>query len=341
MTLKPKHGDMNPDIELKFGMAGRYKLDAHKVDADGNIISSRVAADWFDNLITDFGLNNIGKTTSFSKVLGVVVGTGNTAPAFSDTNLAAYKAGTATLQVAWAGTSQHATTPYYQSYTVTFRFATGAAAGNLTEIGMAGDGSNSTLSSTSKLFSRALIVDGSGNPTTITIQSDEILDVTYELRVYLPNSGNDITGSFNQTIDGVSTAFAYTLRAANVGAMNNAFAPWGLDAVIGTQGVIATLDSNYNNLGGVSNAGLGAITSYPSQTTSSAWSSVSTATYVDSSLYSDLTYNLALNAANFVINSVWVVCLFRAGFQMSLTPGVTKVATKTYFIKFRFSWSRY
>src|SRR5574337_29456 len=207
------------DISLDFKLKARYKMEAHKVDSDGNIISTRVAADWFDNLITNIGLEGIGAHTTGYNCLYCVVGTGNTTPTFADTNLAAYKAvsNTANPQSLWTAVGQTTTSPYYVILTNKQRFNAGTATGNLSEVGMTTQATSSTTAATDKLFSRALILDASGNPTTITILPDEILDVTYQIYLYLPNGGADITGSFNQTIDGVVTPFSYTLRAANVG----------------------------------------------------------------------------------------------------------------------------
>lgn len=53
----------------------------------------------------------------------------------------------------------------------------------------------------SELFSRTLIKDPLGKPTTITILDDEYLDVTYEFRVYIPT--NTVTTSVTPTGDDV------------------------------------------------------------------------------------------------------------------------------------------
>lgn len=59
------------------------------------------------------------------------------------------------------------------------QFDRGAAKGNISEIGV---GSNTQGN---PLWSRSLILDKSGNPTSITILEDEYLTVTYEARRYV------------------------------------------------------------------------------------------------------------------------------------------------------------
>ena len=76
--------------------------------------------------------------------------------------------------------------PYYRWAKVTWRFGQGVAAGNISEVGLGWGNSN--------LWNRALIKDANGNPTTITVLSDEYLDVVSEIRDYPTLSSS---GSFN------------------------------------------------------------------------------------------------------------------------------------------------
>lgn len=141
----------------------------------------------FDNLITNIGIDRFG-VDSYDSARNVggwlipvmYVGSGNATPAVTDTAMAG--------QVAWTSTIQSAVgTPIITGngghrWVVTYRFAMGTAAGTLAEVGT-GWGSPSSANS---LFSRALIRDMSGNPTTLTILSDEILDVTYTITINYP-----------------------------------------------------------------------------------------------------------------------------------------------------------
>lgn len=159
------------------GYAGWFKIEALRVDADGVEVpgSRRIAADWFPNLITNAGLNFLG-TTGSAPVQGFCrVGSGNAAPADTDTALVSQVAVSSTVQASTNGVNRAGA--FYGWLRRTIRFAAGAAAGVLAEVGV-------SPAAASALFSRALILDGGGAPTTITVLSDEVLDVTYELRLY-------------------------------------------------------------------------------------------------------------------------------------------------------------
>lgn len=329
-------------INLKYGLAGRYKLTAHKVNSQGEIIQSRVAADWFPNLITDIGLDAIGGGTSDPPINGCVVGTGNTTPANTDTSLVSFLAGTGTVETTWAGTSHTSATPYYISYTVTYRFAAGVAAGNLAEVGMCGI-NNNYHDNSSNLFSRALIVDGTGTPTTITILSDEILDVTYEIDVYMPSGGTDVSGTFNMTIDGTSTTFNYTIRPAIMSSVGIYIGEWFTNFVTGISGPTPSIyPGNYGVEGGYTDAGsLAAVTTFPSGTNTAAWQGSSYVAYTSGNLYMDNTYTMPVDVGNFTFDTMWFGNNFNSYFQMLISPSVVKTSVKKFSITVRFSWARY
>ena len=164
--------------------AGWFKLEA--IRSDG---TRRVLADWFPNLILNGGLDRMGANSDYLN--WCQVGSGSTAPVATQTALVNRIAGTNTIQADVNGAQ--ASAPYYGWCRLTYRFAQGVAAGNLSEVGVGWATSGS-------LFSRALILDGGGSPTTITVLSDEVLDVTYELRRY-PGTV-DLTGTV--VLDGVT-----------------------------------------------------------------------------------------------------------------------------------------
>ena len=190
------------------GYAGWFKIEAHRVDANGDEIpgTRRVAADWFPNLITNAGLDFLGTTGPTYVYTYCRVGSGNTAPAFTDTALVAQVAASNTQQDVTEGVNRTGT--FYAWRRRTVRFAAGAAAGTLAEVGVA-------PAATGALFSRALILDGGGNPTTITILSDEVLDVTYELRLY-PTLA-DATG----TVTIASVSYSWIARPLTAATYDN------------------------------------------------------------------------------------------------------------------------
>ena len=171
-------------IQRNIGLEGYFTLKV--IRPDGTVRKSLT----FKNLILNAGLNRMG---TGDIVNAVQVGSGSTAPVVTDTALQSYVAGTYTLRGNEYG--YQSSTPYFGWTRVTYRFAEGDAAGNLSEVGVGWDISGS-------LFSRALIVDSLGAPTTITVLSDEVLDVTYELRLYPPLTD----ATFDITISGVTYA---------------------------------------------------------------------------------------------------------------------------------------
>lgn len=127
----------------------------------------------FPNLILNSGYDRLFETTS--SVLGYIfVGSGSEPPNVEQTRLS--------NQIAWTNRSNNTTNGWDQEGGFGFtrfsvQFNQGAAAGNISEVGVG-------WGSASDLFSRSLVVDSLGNPTTITVLEDEFLTVTYELRKY-------------------------------------------------------------------------------------------------------------------------------------------------------------
>lgn len=303
----------NNVVGFKTLLRGRYKMEA--VKADG---SRRLLADWFDNLILDNGLNILG--TAASQYNGFVsVGTGNTAPATTQSALVTWLASTSTVTT--SSNSNSGASPYYGLTTMTFRFAIGTATGNLSEVGI-GSANNGT-----NLFSRALILDGSGNPTTITVLSTEALDVTYQLQMYAPTV--DVTGTV--TINAV--VYSYTMRAANVtGSFWN-----GLSSATDHGGVSTV--SVYNGT-------IGAVTAGPSGS-SAGFDSAAVQTYTNGNFYVDSIVSWGLTSGNLtggitaILITMGVNRSTMGQFQLGITPALPKDGSHTMTLTFRNSWGRY
>ncbi|WP_312056812.1 hypothetical protein [Acinetobacter courvalinii] len=186
---------MNINIEQQVG--ARFKLIARKANTEE--ITQESA--WFNNLVLDSGLSQM-LTGSWSTLC--MVGSGNSNPVASQTQLDAIVASTSTAQGANVGGMQTTVEPYYHWIRRTFRFGEGAAAGNLREVGI-GWANNAC-------WNRALIRDANGNPTTLTILSDEYLDVVVEVRNYLTRTS---TGSFNylDKLGNVISTHTYTAKS--------------------------------------------------------------------------------------------------------------------------------
>lgn len=163
-------------VNMHSQIGARFKLIAHKGDG----VPTK-ETDWFNNIVLDAGLARMSVGTWINRCC---VGTGNTTPAVTQTALASFLASSTTIN-STSTELQRTTTPYYRGVTITWRFSEGVAAGNISEVGMGW--ANTTL------WNRALVLDANGNPTTITVLSDEYLDVVAEIREYPTLS---TTGSF-------------------------------------------------------------------------------------------------------------------------------------------------
>jgi hypothetical protein len=291
-------------------LEGRFTFVLTKPDG-----TSRTVAD-FSNLITDGGLDRIGSGSPYLDYIHL--GTGSTSPTFADTALTTFLASSSTAAPTLDNVSTTAvSSPYYVQYTMNKRFAAGIATGNLTEVGV------SWSSTTGSLFSHALILDGGGNPTTITKLADEVLDVLYTFRVYAP------LADVSATVGGYSTVLrAAQVTTANVYPLNG----WHAQS-------FGVTSNGYTGLGTYSTQTLGAITSYPSGTASSSTSSLDT--YVNGTYTRTGTFSCGLTEGNSAggIGSIG----FKAGFgtfQCSFTPVIPKDSTKVLTITWSISWGR-
>lgn len=321
---------------LEAQLAGYFKIEAFKQDAKGNEIpgTRRIAAGWFPNLITNAGLDYLGANGSYvGDFYACGVGSGSTTPAFTNTALDAQVARTSNYIGAQGGTAPSA--PYYGWRRIKWRFATGTAAGNLSEVGVFSATTGGTM------WSRALIVDGSGNPTTITVLSDETLDVTYELRLYPPTS-DAAWGPLNFTIDGVATAESGVIRASGVTSSSymDTWVP-GEWTATAAAGLIHNSSAGNVRCLAYETQTLGAITSSPTGTGYNA-TSVTPAAYTNGNYYRDHTVLWDLNAGNTgtIIGSFKIPTIV-GSFQASINPGIPKNSSKRFILNVRVSYARY
>ena len=300
-------------INEKIRMEGFYSFKVSNSKGESRDLSGIIAED-HKNLILDVGLNALGTT---SVVSACKVGTGVTPVAVSQTDLATPLAITSTLQS--SSTGRNSTAPYYTWGRRTFRFGQGAAAGNLTEVGV-------TYGGGSSLFSRALIVDSEGNPTTLTILSDEWLDVTYELRIYQ----DLVDKTFNITLLGVD--HVVTVRPANV-TTNPSGSSYFFDHFISWYYYYSQC-SHYNGT-------IGTITGSPSGVGSSA-GGTSYGAYSQNSLQRSIIYGVGLNDANLAggIQST-IINTDKCSWQVGYVPAIAKDSFKTLTMNYTLSWGRY
>lgn len=182
----------------------------------------------FDNIITDAGLDHLGgrpfsSVSSSGIVYWMHLGTGTSEPSAADTALTApvtngvkrHGSGV-TITQNWNRATFFGEDPprvrIVRTYTGTY--TAGAIVGNLSEVGV-GPGTTSTPDS---LFSRALILDSLGNPTTVTATADDTVVVVYTLTL-------DFTGktSGSITVGGISYDYATDLSGETSHAPGNLY----------------------------------------------------------------------------------------------------------------------
>ena len=274
----------------------------------------------FPNLILDTGLDLFAAGGYLSRCF---VGSGTVAPTVNDTQMGSFIAETSVVFDVIAGCATSA--PYYSFARYNYRFAAGAAMGNLSEVGI-----GNTNGGTRVLLSRALIKDSFGNPTTITLLPDEILEVTYELRHYIPV--NDVTGSIT-FIGNLAGTYTYTMRAAGVTTYvgNNSHGGWNA----------TDLFTRKHYLGAVATSGaLAAITAAPSggQYSSGA---VTGPAYVNGTCTTSLKYTWGVTEGNVPggIRSI-AFSLGIGRYQIEFNPPIPKTNLDTLSLTFSHSWAR-
>lgn len=301
------------EVKVNAAVSGRFKFEAFKADKNGNEIEGtrRVLADWFDNLITNNGLNLIGSSVSGGYLLYCQVGSGSTAPANGDTALVSRISGTNTSTSTSSG--NQSTEPYFCWRRRTYRFSAGQAAGNISEVGVG-------PATTGNLFSRALILDGDGDPTTITVLSDEVLDVTYELRVYPP------TVDWEDTVSISGVSYDLIGRASEVTTGH-----WNISA--GGSAMTASVPTAYNGT-------IGSITGSPSGSFS-AGTSVSTQSYSSGTHQKDAIGSWGLSNGNLAGGITAIDIAFGFGmYQFGIDPAIPKTSSTVLDLTFRISWAR-
>lgn len=288
-------------IHTKIGIEGRFKIDGvHKTTG-----ARRELAPLQENVILTSGLDFIGKNSNWAGFCQV--GTGNSTPTIAQTSLDARVAGVSLSSS--ANTNRPASSPWSVDFEQVFNFGEGVAEGILAEIGLAGGTSTN-------LFSRALIKDSGGTPTTIEILADEYLEVTYIL-------------TFN--FKAGDTAWAFDISGS----------PYS--------GVVRASDADLQNIGmsgreemRVVRAHSGAIGGEDgSPSGSSGTAIISNDSYINGSHEKTATVTFSLGVANFGggISSIsWETRI--AKYQASIVPALTKTSSDIVTFDIKTSWAR-
>lgn len=296
------------ELNIDSQVSGLYKLEV--VKKDGSISSTG----WFKNLITDVGMDRRATNTDY--IAYCQVGSGSATPSYSDTQLSSRIAGSNTQYSSSSGVAS--SSPYYAYVIKTFSFAAGVATGNISEVGVG-------WATTGSLFSRALVVDGSGNPTSITVLSDEELRVTYQFRLYVPL--NDVSGSV--VLGG--TTYNYTARASQ--ATTSGTTAWS--------SVQAAETDSRTSYVAVYNGSIGGITSVPSGTSIVGATSQVADAYINGSfsVAQTTTWGSTLGNVSGGISAIKMV-LGCGCYQFGFSPSIPKDNTKVLSLKITHSWGR-
>lgn len=316
-------------MKIKFppvGLKGRFRC---VVSRDEEMQDIKEDTGFFNNLIVNTGLEGLASSNStaighsfFINELGrFVVGSGSATPQVTDTTLAA--------PVAFAGAnpilvSQSSSFSRGDSrIIVSHQFGQGQAAGNLSEIGI-------QLGSLSgRLWSRALILDGNGDPTTITVLGTDFLTVFYELRVLIPQT--DATFNIDVEYDGVPTPTVVTARALGTEDVTGAYG-WALGAMRGNP-------ANNQALAATDGTALVA----PEGLVLGGTSSTNNATlqpYVSGSYERWIKYSADLGQMNSNQLSWFRTVRGPGAFQYLFDPPLQKNNTQTMELSFGYSWAR-
>lgn len=310
-------------------LGGRFRAVVSK-DAECNQVSKDTG--FFDNLITDVGMNRIGEVSSsssgtsavFATLCGrFVVGSGSAVPQFTDTalqNPVAFASGDPGLD----SQSSNYDRGWYE-ITVAHQFGQGEAAGNLSEIGI------QSGSASGPLWSRALILDGIGNPTTITVLPDDFLTCYYTLRIMIPKEDAVFNINVDYDEDGiVPTVVTGRPLRANESSVGNG---WGLTPMYD-----GSLNSVLAYSGGLSVPT--ATTPLGSAIGGNIQAGASYAAYVPDSFERFHTLSLTLGQLNSPNIRTVKVDRMLGCWQVEFDPPLQKDNTQTMQLTFGYSWAR-
>lgn len=311
-------------------LGGQFRLVVSK-DAECKQVVKDTG--FFDNLITDTGMNRIGEVTTnvgssianFHNLCGrFVVGSGSAEPQFTDTALQNPVA-FASSDVSLVSESSNYERGWYE-ITVLHQFGQGQAAGNLSEIGI------QRTSASGPLWSRALILDGQGNPTTITVLPDDFLTCYYTLRIMIPKEDAVFNIDVDYGEDGIVPTVV-TGRPLNANS-SSASRGWGLKTAATSSTGGAYLQFYTGGLASPT-AGNPLGSSVASET-----NTFSIVPYVPDSFERYVTRTNGLNEHNGQNLRTAKLNALMGAWQIEFDPPLQKNNTQTMQVTFGYSWAR-
>lgn len=312
--------------ELHVGLEGWFTVQAVKNGAVVRSRSFKKEVGPFHNLITDLGLDRIGSQPSTAVYRYCIVGTGTTAPAVTDTQLANFHGVVTTSSANWSVSVGTGPAPdYYSWMRNTWTSAIGALGTvNLTEVGVGGANGNSLL------FSRELIRDGGGSPVSFPLTSDEQLRVIYELRMYPP------LGDTPATVLVGATSHDTITRALNINTTSLSWHFVDMDS-----GDASQINFSASNVSQQAWSGdLAAVTATnPGGTNLGTSTSVATAGYTNGNHYRDFSGTWGTTVGNGNIRTL-MMRNNSTKWQVQYDPVIVKNNTQQLILNQRVSWAR-
>ena len=190
---------------IKMNVQGFAKWVINKANSDGSKGDLVQKGGEQENLVVNSGLELMATTSPQGASTRCRVGTGNSSPITTQVDLDS-RYGAVSNNGGNLSSTSSGSAPWWNGLVRDYEFPAGTIDGAaLAEFGFF-DGSGGDM------FSRLLFRDGGGTPITITLLPDEILTVSYEIRLYVPNI--DVVGTFDVSDGTTPTTYNYTLRAA-------------------------------------------------------------------------------------------------------------------------------
>lgn len=319
--------------EAHLGLIGFVSWEL--VDAETGKVKRQAGP--YPNVIVDAGMNRLGSTNESlaQQTDYLAVGTGTTAPSQSDTSLVSEVARTNNLFS--SDYSVGANNDFWRQVR-TWEFGKTEANDNLTELGVFNEASGQAGET---MWMRQLFKDSSGNDTTITKTSDEILRVKYELRIYPDKTVK--TKSIDVDTRGTLVTTTVDYLPENV----DSAGAWGQGGMFDTLGVWnrhdwATAEDNTTptDFVSVGPGGTGWDDLYEDQGQGQA--------YTSGNFYRDVDFVLTATESNYV-TGIGAIGFNPGGstaasatpaFISTWDPKIDKTDTDELSITFRLSWSR-
>lgn len=305
------------ESRARIAVDGRYTIRA--IRPDGKVRAEMS----FPNLLTNLGLNAIGQEAKFNRMH---LGTGTSIPDVTDTSLANFGVNVQSGSPSQNEYGVEAGPPRYGWTRLTWTSTAGGATGTWTEIGISDQNTNGNLRS------RALILDGGGNPTSFPVLSDEQFQGTYEMRTYLPAS------DAQEAVAMSGTPYDTTTRAVR-GNASSLSTSAGWNPYLTSSSSIFRPVSSSGTSQDVWNGGLGAITdANPLGTRVAGNASISTEAYGSGNYYLD--FGMRFGSGSSGSFRTFMFLSASGCFQTEYDPPITKLTTEEVIHNLRISWAR-